>query len=282
MGFESRYKLLEQKIVLANKSKSTLTNYSRRIASISLDFNALPEDLDDDQINDYLQGLASKAFSPSRSTFKHTVFGLRYYFKCIGLPKRSIALPSISIVSKLPVVLSREECRALFIAPKLLKHRVVLSLIYSAGLRVSELCNLKIGDVDFDRKLIHIKQSKYKKDRMVPLSEMIARGLKKYIDAEKPYIWLFNGKTYGEPMATRGILWIMKESIKKTSIQKESVCVHSLRHSYATHLLEDGVDIVTVQKLLGHANIATTMIYLHVCQPFSKKAHSPLDTLYVK
>jgi integrase/recombinase XerD len=282
VGFESRYKLLEQKIVLANKSRSTLNNYARQIAEICLKFNALPEDLADDQINDYLQGLASKASSPSRSSFKHSVYGLHYYYKCINLPKRGIFLPSIKKESKLPVVLSREECRALFKAPKLLKHRVILSLIYSAGLRNSELCNLKIGDVDFDRKLIHVKQSKYKKDRMIPLSDRIAVGISKYIDAENPHIWLFNGRSFGKPMATEGIQWIMRESVKKTTIQKERVCVHSLRHSYATHLLEDGVDIVTVQKLLGHANIATTMIYLHVCQPFSKKPHSPFDTLYAK
>ena len=273
---------MEQKIVLANKSKSTLSNYGRRIASLCLEFNALPEELDDDQINDYLQGLAAGASSPSRSGFKHTVFGLRYYFKCIGLPKRSISLPVIQKESKLPVVLSREECRALFVAPKLLKHRVILSLIYSAGLRVSELCNLKIGDIYFDRKLIHVKQSKFKKDRMVPLSSFISKGLKKYLDAEKPYIWLFNGKTYGEPYTTRAIQWVMRESVKKTDIQKEGTCAHSLRHSYATHSLEDGIDIVTVQKLLGHKNIETTMIYLHVCHPFSKVPHSPLDTLYAK
>lgn len=236
--------------------------------------------MDDDQINDYLQGLASNASSPSRSAFKHTVFGLRYYFRCIGLPKRSIDLPVINKESKLPVVLSREECKSLFKAPKLLKHRIILCLIYSAGLRISELCHLKIGDVDFDRMLIHVKQSKFKKDRMVPLSVYLASGLKKYLEAEKPFIWLFNGRTYGQPFATRAIQWIMKESVKKTNIQKEGTCAHSLRHSYATHLLEDGVDIVTVQKLLGHKNIETTMIYLHVCQPFSKKPHSPLDTLY--
>jgi site-specific recombinase XerD len=229
-----------------------------------------------------LQGLASQSISLSRSTFKHTVFGLRFYFKSIGLPKRAILLPAIQKENKLPVVLSRNECRALFNVPKLLKHRVILSLIYSAGLRVSELCNLKIGDVDFDRHLIHVKQSKFKKDRMLPLSTFIAIGLKKYIEAENPYIWLFNGRVYGEKMATRGIQWVMRESVKKTSIEKEGTCVHSLRHSYATHLLEDGVDIVTVQKLLGHHNIETTMIYLHVCEPFSKKPHSPFDTLYAK
>ena len=129
-------------------------------------------------------------------------------------------------------MLSGGECRVLFIVPELLKHRVVLSLVYSAGLRVSELCNLKIGDVDFDWKLIHMKQSKYKKGRMVPLSDMIACGLKKYIDAEKPYIWLFNGKAYGEPMAIRCILWIYSgiyetlPRIISTNITRKSIPNH--------------------------------------------------------
>jgi integrase/recombinase XerD len=161
----------------------------------------------------------------------------------------------------------------------LLKQRVVLALIYSAGLRGQEVINLKISDVDFERKIIHIRQSKYKKDRIVPLAESMAAGLKKYLKAENPHIWLFNGKEPDGRYSVRGLSWVMRENLKKTSITKE-VSLHSLRHSYATHLLEQGVNIVTLKELLGHADIKTTMIYLHVAQCQVVKAHSPLDTLY--
>jgi len=152
-------------------------------------------------------------------------------------------------------------------------------LIYSAGLRGQEAINLKLSDIDYERKTIHIRQSKYKKDRIVPLSEVMIKGLNKYLQAEHPHIWLFNGKQPGSQYSIRGISWVLRENLKKTTITKK-VNLHSLRHSYATHLLEDGVNIVTLKELLGHAEITTTMIYLHVAQCELTKAHSPLDTLY--
>jgi integrase/recombinase XerD len=121
------------------------------------------------------------AKSPSRSSFKHAVYGLRYYFRHIGQNKRAIGLPSMKKEAKLSVIFNRNELRQLFKAPTLLKHRIVLTLIYSAWLRSQEAINLKISDIDFERKTIHIRQSKYKKDRIVPLSDYIALGLKKYI-----------------------------------------------------------------------------------------------------
>jgi site-specific recombinase XerD len=152
-------------------------------------------------------------------------------------------------------------------------------LIYSAGLRGQEIINLKISDIDFERKTIHIRQSKYKKDRIVPLSNVMIIGLQKYLAAENPHIWLFNGKELDGRYSVRGLSWVLRENLKKTSITKE-VNLHSLRHSYATHLLEDGLNIVTLKELLGHAEITTTMIYLHVAQCQLIKPHSPLDTLY--
>jgi len=188
-------------------------------------------------------------------------------------------LPSLKKEGKLPVVLNHTELKELFSAPTLLKQRIVLSLIYSAGLRGQEVINLKISDVDFERKTIHIRQSKYKKDRIVPLAESMAVGLKKYLSAENPHIWLFNGKEPDGCYGVKGLSWVMRENLKKTSITKE-VSLQSLRHSYATHLLEQGLNIVTLKELLGHADITTIMIYLHVAQCPLIKPHSPLDTLY--
>jgi len=270
---------MQQQTILGGRSQSTLENYSRRIALVCLEFNRLPEDISEEEINEYLTGLAQMAKSPSRSSFKHAVYGLRYYFRHIGLNKRAIDLPSMKKEAKLPVIFNRSELRQLFKAPTLLKHRIVLTLIYSAGLRSQEAINLKLSDIDFERKTIHIRQSKYKKDRIVPLSDYIAKGLIKYISAEHPHIWLFNGKEPNGRYSVKGLSWVMRENLKKTDIKKD-VSLHSLRHSYATHLLEEGVNIVTIKELLGHAHITTTMIYLHVAQITPGSAHSPLDTLY--
>jgi site-specific recombinase XerD len=278
-GFENVFKVIHQNTVLKGQSRSTFHNYLRRIALISLHFDRLPENISDDEINEYLTGLALDPKSPSRSSFKHMVYGLRYYFRHIGENKRAIALPSLKNENKLPVILNRSELKELFKTPKLLKHRIILALAYSAGLRSQELIKLKISDIDFERKTIHIRQSKYKKDRIVPLSVYIAKGLKKYLSVEHPHICLFNGKEPDGKYSPKGLSWVMRETLKKTSIQKK-VNLHSLRHSYATHLLEDGVNIVTIKELLGHATIQTTMIYLHVAQLPHTIPHSPLDTLY--
>ena len=278
-GFKSVVSKLEQQVTLRGQSKSTLNNYIRRIALFVLHFKELPEMVSEDEINEYLVSLARDPRSPSRSIFKHMVYGLRYYYRLLGQNKRAIALPSLKQDTKLPVILNRRELKQLFRAPALLKQRVVLALIYSAGLRGQEVINLKISDVDFERMTIHIRQSKYKKDRIVPLSPTMAIGLKKYLKAENPYTWLFNGKQPGSQYSIRGLSWVMRENLKKTNIAKK-VNLHTLRHTYATHLLEEGLNIVTLKKLLGHAEISTTMIYLHVAQCEMVKPHSPLDTLY--
>lgn len=278
-GFKNVVFKLEQQVTLRGQSKSTLNNYIRRIALLVIHFGTLPEHVSEDEINEYLVSLARDPRSPSRSSFKHMVYGLRYYYRLLGENKRVIALPSLKQDTKLPVILNRRELRQLFNAPKLLKQRVVLTLIYSAGLRGQEVINLKISDIDFERMTIHIRQSKYKKDRIVPLSPYMAKGLKKYLTAENPHIWLFNGKQPGSQYSIRGLSWVMRENLKKTDITKK-VNLHTLRHTYATHLLEEGLNIVTLKELLGHAEISTTMIYLHVAQCEMVKPHSPLDTLY--
>jgi len=277
--FEKVVHKLEQQVILRGQSRSTLQNYIRRIALFVMRFEKLPEQIDPEEINEYLAALARDPKSPSRSSFKHMVYGLRYYYRLKGMNREAIALPSLKKESKLPVILNQHELKELFAAPTLLKQRVVLSLIYSAGLRGQEVINLRISDIDFERKTIHIRQSKYKKDRVVPLADSMAVGLKKYLGAENPHIWLFNGKEPDGRYSVRGLSWVMRENLKKTSITKD-VNLHSLRHSYATHLLEQGLNIVTLKDLLGHADITTTMIYLHVAQCQLIKPHSPLDALY--
>lgn len=278
-AFKNVVNKLEQQVVLRGQSKSTLNNYIRRIALFVIHFGKLPEEIEEEEINTYLVALARDPKSPSRSSFKHMVYGLRYYYRLLGMNKQAIALPSLKRETKLPIILNGEELKELFKAPRLLKQRILLTLIYSAGLRGQEVINLKISDIDFERKTIHIRQSKYKKDRIVPLAQSMAVGLRKYLKAEHPHVWLFNGKESDGRYSVRGLSWVLREALKKTSITKE-VSLHSLRHSYATHLLEQGLNIVTLKDLLGHSEITTTMIYLHVAQCPLLRPHSPLDKLY--
>jgi len=188
--FENVVHKMETQVTLRGQSMSTLQNYIRRIALFVIRFEKLPEQIDPEEINEYLAALARDPKSPSRSSFKHMVYGLRYYYRLMGMNKNAIALPSLKKETKLPVILNQQELKELFKAPKLLKQQIVLALIYSAGLRGQEVVNLKISDIDFQRMTIHIRQSKYKKDRIVPLGIYMAMGLIKYIKAENPHIWL--------------------------------------------------------------------------------------------
>ena len=174
-----------------------------------------------------------------------------------GLREKRVVLPALERPKKLPVVLSKEEVRRLLIAPKLLKHRLILGLLYGCGLRCFELRRLLIKDIDFDRSTVHIRQGKGRKDRYVPLSKHLARGLKTYIHYDYPSHWLFNGNSAdGEVVAysQRGIQWVVREARKAAGLHKNAMA-HTLRHTYATHLLEDGLDIMSIKELLGHAQL---------------------------
>ena len=180
------------------------------------------------------------------------------------------------------MVLSQEEIKCFLTTPKLLKHRLIIGLLYGCGLRRFELLNIQVQDIDLDRKVLHIRQGKGRKDRYVPLGELLCKGLTKYLRVEQPKRWLFyrkdrEGKLL--PYSESGVQWVIKTTRKLSGTHK-AITTHSLRHSYATHLLEQGLDIVTLKELLGHSALETTMIYLHVGQLGKEKAFSPLDRIY--
>ena len=283
-GFSELLQRFERNISILGRSKSTFNNYSRHVAAMALHFGCLPTELDPEQVKDYLFELQQRSNSPSQSYFKHTVYGLRFLLKTENLPYDYLHLPSIPKEKKLPVILSREEVWRMLQSAELLKHRLLIGLIYGCGLRCMEVRNIELKHLDFDRKLLHIVQSKGKKDRYVPLSNHIIRGIKTYISAEHPTIFLFTGNTkdakgLDSRYSQRGVQWAIQSVCKKAGILKD-VHTHTLRHSYATHLLEDGVNILQVQKLMGHERVETTMEYLHVCQLENQKVHSPLDTVF--
>ena len=249
---------------------------------MALHFKCSLLDLDNEQLQDYLYLKKRQHKTPSDSFFKHTVYGLRYLYKVFGLPEHTVVLPSIERPKKLPVVLSCEEIKLLLKTPRLLKHRLILGLLYDCGLRCSELCNVQVKDLDFTRKQLHIRQGKGRKDRYVPLSDIIIRGLKKHLAAEPLSKWCFTGnnkKVEAVPLSPRGVQWVVKEARKKSGLQKD-LSTHILRHTYATHLLEMGMDIMTLKNMLGHADIQTTMVYLHVAQSQNVNAFSPLANIY--
>ncbi len=178
----------------------------------------------------------------------------------------------------LPNVLSKEEVKELLGASQNIKHRTMLSLIYSCGLRRSELLNLKPADIDSKRNIIMLRQAKGKKDRIVPLSEKILMMLREYFTLYKPKVWLFEGQHPGTPYDERSLSNVLKQCLGRTKIKKP-VTLHWLRHSYATHLLEAGTDLRYIQEILGHSSSKTTEIYTHVSTKSIQKIKSPFDDM---
>ncbi|MCK5678552.1 MAG: tyrosine-type recombinase/integrase [Flavobacteriaceae bacterium] len=277
-GFESmRYKF-ERDIIVNGKTQKTYKCYIRQIASISLYFNKLPFDISDEEIADYLFMLKIEE-DYSESYFKFTVYGLRYLFRLYKLDDRRILLPAMPKKIVLPIILSKAECKQLFLAPNEFKDRFLLTLIYSSGLRISEALRLQRFDIDTDRHLLLVRQGKGKKDRYVVLSKFIAMKFDKYCQTYNIKNYVFPGQKEGNYLSKSTVFRIFKEAKKKCNITKPAT-IHTLRHCFATHMLENGIDIVTVKEQLGHTDIKTTMRYLQVSNLDRKKCISPLDTLY--
>ncbi len=250
---------------------------------MALYHHCCPSTLSDDQVQDYLNYCKNQHQTPSESFFKHTIYGLRSAYKVLNLPDKKIALPQIKRQNKLPIILNYDETRQLLCAPKYLRHRMMLAVLYGCGLRSYELCNILLSEVDVERKTILIRQQKGRFDRYLPLGDHLSRGLEKYIDICNPSKFLFNSQVSPDsdprPITVRTIQWLIKECCSKVDTHKHFTA-HTLRHTYATHLIEQGLNILTIQQLLGHARIETTLIYLHVAQNENSPKYSPLDKLF--
>jgi site-specific recombinase XerD len=276
---------LEQRFQIAIQvnqlSPKTFKNYISALGRICLHFGKTPESISQFELDSYLSELYLSSTGSSKAVLKMCVFGLRFYFSKILRTPSHLVFPSIIQRSSLPEVFSRSDCKKLFFVTKNLKHRAILTLTYSAGLRVSEVCNLQLHNIDFDRMTITVRQGKGGKDRCIPLAELMKKGLFQYIDFYNPTNYLFygmNSKT--DPYSVKSIQNILKKAIKLSGIQKPGASVHTLRHSFATHLLENGTNIVKIQQLMGHSNIQTTMIYTRLVNTSFGKVISPLDSLY--
>jgi len=279
-GFGETHREFERHLTLLQRSRSAMTNYSRSLAKVALHFGSDPLHLSIEQINDYLYGML-KSSSPSKSYFRHTVYGLKALFRMKGKDVKALQMPPVKDSETLPVVLSQQEIKRLLATTKNIKHRVLLGLLYGSGLRMNEARMLKITDIDSDRMQIHIRQGKGRKDRYVVLSKLLLKGLRQYYSQYKPRVWLFNGKNSGEPMGTRTIQTTIDEAMERAGIRKNATC-HTLRHSFATHLLEQGADLFSIKEQLGHSRIETTLVYLHIARFTPRRIKSPLDSIYGK
>jgi integrase/recombinase XerD len=201
-----------------------------------------------------------------------------YYEKVLGRKKEYFRLSRPRKDKKLPSVLTLEEVDRILSLTKNLKHRCILMTIYSGGLRRSELINLKVADIDSRRMLIKICGAKGKKDRFTLLSERLVRELREYYIKYRPELWLFEGQK-GDKYSATSIEKIFRDAVKRADINKY-VTPHTLRHSFATHLLEQGTNLRYIQELLGHASIKTTELYTHVASNALMKIRNPLDNPY--
>jgi site-specific recombinase XerD len=249
------------------------------MAKLALFYNKSPLDLDIDELEEYLYYLMQRD-TDALSSYKHLVYGLRKLYHLLDKEELLLKLPKIARSKKLATVLSINETKELIKAPVHIREKVMFGLIYDSGMRISEVTNLLIKDVDLDRKLLHIRQSKNKKDRYIPISSHAVRGIKKHLSINSPKDYLFdNYKRKGIPISKTRIRNLLKEALLRTNITKD-VTVHTLRHTYATHQLEAGQSIMVLKELLGHSSIHSTLMYLHIAQLDTVKKFGCMAVLY--
>ena len=263
---------------LRNLAENTISRYLYHLREYVKMFRKSPDLLGEEEVRGYLYHLRNEKKS-SWSNINIAYSALRFFYvDTLYRDWQVRKIPRPKGERKLPVVLSRKEVKRLFEVMESLKHRVILETIYSGGLRVSEGAHLKIADIDGDRMQIRVGQGKGNKDRYTLLSKCVLVDLREYWCAYRPQNWLFFGRYKDKPVTRGGIQWIFKAAKAKAQINKPAT-VHSLRHSFATHLLEQGVDIFTIQRLLGHTSIRTTLIYIHIQRHHLRQVVSPFDLL---
>jgi len=266
-----------QQMQLKGYSQNTIQSYVECLIGLSKFYKTSPDLLSPQQIRDYLHYcIVEKKLSTS--WVNQCVSALKILFvQVLKKDWDAIAIPRIKREKKLPVVLAKEEVKAILNEVRNIKHKTILTLIYSAGLRVGEAINLKVCDIDSKRMQIRVRQAKGSKDRYVILSAVLLDLLRTYYNLYKPKDYLFPSQM-SQQISNRTVQSVFKQACKKSNLNK-TVSIHVLRHSFATHLMEQGVSLPIIQQLLGHSSLRTTSIYLHVQQYTIDKVKSPLDFL---
>ena len=265
-------------LTLKNYAKNTIRTYRTMLQEYLEYYRKLdPEKITGEQIREYLLYLIEQR-DVSISYQNQSINAIKFYYEqVLGRPVRTYYVQRPKKERVLPNVLSEEEVASLLKCAENLKHKAILSLIYSSGLRLGELINLKVHDIDSNRMLIIIKQGKGKKDRVSLLSPKVLDLLREYFKKYKPKDYLFEGQ-FGEQYSPTSVQKVFTVAKQKAGIKKKAT-VHTLRHSFATHLLEHGTDLRYIQSLLGHESPKTTEIYTHVTKRGLDKIKSPFDNL---
>ena len=260
--FAARYENFIKRLENQSASLSTIKNYGYNLALICLEYGKLPEAITDDEYVEYYNKLLKRKSSGSHML--HAVYCVRKYFKLFGLACPLSANPTIPAKKTLPVVLSEPEVKALLKACLDLRAKTLIGLMFDTGMRKSELLSLCTYDLDFTRGMIHIREGKRRKDRYVPFSKNMQKVAAAYMQAYKPHEYLFEQER-GKPKGSGWPAKALSAALERTDIAKHVSC-HVLRHSYATTLLEHGIDIRHIQQWLGHKRLETTAIYLNIAR----------------
>ncbi len=263
---------LEQEMKLRGFSPKTIKSYLYYITDILNFANKSPKNINTNDIRSYLEYLSEQGKSASTLNLAYNSF--KFYFEKILKRKFFLNIPRAKKDKKLPVILSREEVKKILAQITNVKHKLLLGLIYSSGLRVSEVTNLKIKDLDLKNNLLTVRGAKGAKDRNTVISDKVSPILEKYIKNKNKSDLLFPSSR-GNKITERSVQKVFQKALKNSKIKKQAGC-HCLRHSFATHLLENGVDIRYIQELLGHKRLETTQIYTKVARNNFKNIQSPL------
>ena len=269
-----------KRINIENYSEQTIRNYLSvlKLFLIWVEKTKV-KNVSNDVIQDYLFYCKTEK-NYSYSTMKQVIATISFlYSKIFNKPIPDALDIKLRKPTHLPKILSAKETSKILKVTTNLKHKTILILIYAGGLRLGELTNLKIEDIDSDAMRIHIREAKGKKDRYIMLSENVLDLLRKYYKVYKPHDYIIEGQTGGK-YSSQSVQSVFKTALKKAGIKKKAT-VHSLRHSFATHLLDDGTDIRYIQELLGHKRLETTQIYTHVSSYSINKIKSPADKLKI-
>lgn len=261
-----------------NYSPRTQAIYIAMVARFAAHFGQSPDQLTAEHIRTYLVHLVDNR-RVSWSLFNQTVCALRFFYR-VTLDRGDLVphIPFPRAEKKLPTVLSPEEVARLLRAVPHAKHRAVLTTVYAAGLRISEAVALQVRDIDSERMVIHVRHGKGHKDRTVMLSPQLLTLLRAYARRVRPREWLFPGRRPDRPLDLSAVQRACAQACRAAGLGKRAT-VHTLRHSFATHLLEAGTDLRLIQTLLGHGSIRTTALYTHVSAQRLRATPSPLDRL---
>jgi site-specific recombinase XerD len=267
---------IKQKLRYKRYSPNTIRTYISCLEQFNRFIKSEKLQINEPVIYQYLMGLVAKGYS--RSSQNQHINAIKFYLeKVLKQKQKSYYIERPLKKRMLPTVLSEQEIQLIFSNIKNLKHKAILSLIYSSGIRIGEALNLTINNLDSDRMLISIRRGKGEKDRMVPMASNVLKLLRVYYKEYKPVNYLFNGNENG-PYSATSVRNVLKRAVYKSNIKK-NVTPHTLRHSYATHLLEKGTDLRYIQVILGHSSVKTTEIYTHVSTKNLQAIKSPIEEM---